>query len=155
MLFLEVDPDPGSKVLHLLAGRVDVLGPGVEGLGELGAASVLAVAPSSLENLALHSASPAVVQVGEAAVPVDAFHVRLWDRAAADVEGRTLTVQPGDARFAVSATALGQNAVRIATNATPILITRGTDGWRTSAFSIVYVHHDEEWSLAVAPARWQ
>lgn len=66
-----------------------------------------------------------------------------------------LPARIGDARFAISATALGQSAVKTATNATPIVITRGVDGWRTSPFSIAYLHHGEEWLLAVAPARWQ
>lgn len=155
VMFLEIDPASGAKVVRLQDGRVDLHGPGVEGVGQLATSSVMAIAPSSLENLALHSAGPAVVQASEAMVPVDAFHVRLWDRAMADVEGHTLTVRSGDARFAVSAIALGRSAVRTATNATPIVITRGADGWRTSAFSVAYLHDGETWSLAVAPARWQ
>ena len=117
--------------------------------------SVLAVSPAALENLALHSAGAAMVLAGEVAVPVDDFHVRLWERASAHAEGHTLTVEPGDARFAVSAVALGRNAVQIVINATPIVITHGAGGWRTSSFSIAHSHHGEEWSLAVAPAQWQ
>lgn len=151
VMFLEVDPATGSTILHLVAGSVGVVGPGATGTGELGSTSALAVGPRSLENLALHSAGAAMVTAGEATVPVEAFHVRLWDRAPADAEGQTLIVQPGEARFAVSATVLGHHAVQTATNASPIVITHGADGWRTSSFSIAH----REWSLAVAPARWQ
>lgn len=151
VMFLEVDPADGSKILHLVAGSVGVVGPGATGTGELGSTSTLAVGPRSLENLALHSAGAAMITAGEATVPVEAFHVRLRDRAPADAEGHALTVQPGEARFAVGATVLGHSAVQAATNATPIVITHGVDGWRTSSFTIEH----REWSLAVAPARWQ
>lgn len=154
VMFLEVDPAPGSTILHLVAGSVALQGPGVEGTGELGTASVVAVAPASLENLALHSAGVGVVVTDGATVPVEAFHVRLWDRARAEVEGRTLTVQPGDARFAVSVTALGHDAVQTATNATPLVLMHGADGWSTSPFTIASQYHGETWTLAVAPARW-
>lgn len=155
VMFLEVDPPAGSKIMHLVEGRVELIGPGVTGVGELDSVSSLAVARASLENLAIHSAGATVVLAGDAAVPIDAFHVRLWGRVAARVEENTLTIEPGEARFAVGATALGRNAVKTATNATPIVITHDADGWRTSSFSIAHLHQGEEWSLAVAPARWQ
>jgi hypothetical protein len=155
VVFLEIDPAPGSEIRHLVAGSVTLQGPDVAGFGELRSTSILAVAPASLENLVLHSAGEAVIVAGVSRVPVDAFHVRLWARADTKVEGHTLTVQPGSARFAVGVVVLGHNAVQTATNATPIVITRGDDGWRTSPFSITSTHLGEEVSLAVAPARWQ
>lgn len=151
VMFLELDPATGSKALHLIAGSVHLVGPGAEGTGELGSTSTLAVGPESLQNLALHSAGAAMIVAGDATLPVDTLHVRLWDRAHAEVERQTLTVQPGEARFVVSATALGHNAVQTASNATPITITRGADGWRTSSFILAH----GEWSLVVAPGRWQ
>lgn len=150
VMFLEIDPASGSKIMHLAAGSAEVAGPGVEGIGELGSTSTLVVAPASLENLALHSAGPTMVVAGGWAMPVESFHVRLWSRAPAELEGRSLTVLPGAAHFAVSATALGHHAVQTATNATPIVLTRAVDGWRTASFTIEY----GEWSVVVAPARW-
>lgn len=88
----------------------------------------------------------------DATILVDDFHVRLWERAPAVVDGTTLTVPPASARFAVSATAFGQSRVETATNATPIMITKEAQGWRTSAFSIDVGHRDEP-LVACRPAR--
>jgi hypothetical protein len=159
VLFLEIDPAAGTKVLHLVAGGVELVGAGVAGVGEIDSTSTLALASepgaASLEDFALHSAGAAAVLVGDVTVPVDDFHVRLWGRAPAVVEGSTLTVQPSGARFAVSATVLGESRVNTATNATPIVVTKEAGGWRTSAFSIESPHVGEPWLLVVAPGRWQ
>lgn len=110
-----------------------------------------------MENLALHSAGTAVVATADVVIPIDAFHVRLWDRtpAATDADRTTLTVAPGAARFALSATAFGESRVRIATNATPIVITKELQGWRSAAFSIDDPGRDEPRSLVIAPAWWK
>jgi hypothetical protein len=55
----------------------------------------------------------------------------------------------------MSAAALGESRVRVATNATPIVLVKEAEGWRSSAFSIDYPYTDERWSLVIAPARWK
>jgi hypothetical protein len=162
VVFLEIDPVPESKILRLASGSIALAGPSTEGTGELSPSSTLAVnveanGSASLENLALHSTGTAVVVTAGMSIPVDAFHVRLWDRtpAAVDADRTTLTIAPGAARFAMSATALGESRVRFATNATPIVLTKHPDGWHTAAFSIAYPHHANPWSLVIAPAQWK
>lgn len=160
MVFLEIDPPAGAKRMHLMLGSVELVGPGAAGVGELGSASTLVVASASagtasVEDLALHSAGAAAVLVGDMIVPVSDFHVRLWDRAPAVVEGSMLLVPPGSARFAVSATAFGESRVRTATNATAIVVTKEAGSWRTSAFSLGYSLAGEPWSLVVTPGRWE
>jgi hypothetical protein len=160
--FVEVDPTPESKILSLVTGSIALQGPSTEGVGELSASSTLALevganGSPSLENLALHSTQEAVVTTAGMAIPVDAFHVRLWDRSPAvvDADSTMLTVAPGAARFAVSATALGESRVRVATNATPIVITKEPEGWHSAAFEIDDPDHGEPWSLVIAPAWWR
>lgn len=159
VLFLEVDPPAGAKALRLIAGSIELVAPGAAGVGELGSTSTLVLTfehgAASLEDLALHSFGAAGVHAGDVTIPVDEFHVRLWDGAPAVVEGTTLTVPPGGARFAVSATALGESGVRIATNATPIVMTKDEDSWRTSTFSIEPSLGDDRWTLVVPPLQWQ
>jgi len=162
VVFLEVDPTPESKILRLAAGSVTLHGPSMEGIGELSSSSTLAIvmgasSSGSLENLALHSAEAANLITADMTIPVEAFHIRLWDRtpAVVDADRTTLTVAPGAARFALSATAFGESRVRFATNATPIVITKQPLGWHSSAFSIHDPDHGEPRSLVIAPAWWQ
>ena len=161
-VFLEVDPAPGSKTLRLVTGSVALEGPSTQGAGEVSPSSTLAVKleandSASLENLALHSTGTAVVTTAGMSITVGSFHVRLWDRTPADVgvDRTTLTVAPGAARFAVSATALGESRVRFATNATPIVLTREPEGWHSAAFSIGVPRQADPWSLVIAPAQWK
>jgi len=160
--FLEVDPTPESKILRLVSGNMTLHGPSTEGIGELSTSSTLAIVvgangSGSLENLALHSAEAATLTTADMTIPVNAFHVRLWDRtpAAVDANRTTLTIAPRAARFALSATAFGESRVRFATNATPIVITKGPQGWHSSAFSIDDPDHGEPRSLVIAPAWWK
>lgn len=169
VLFLEIDPDPEAKVVHLVAGRAAFHGPSlegeqIEGAGALGPASSLALlsdpgtGSASLENLELHSAGAAELRIGGESVVIERFQVRLWDSTPAMVDdgGETLTIPPGHARFAVSARAMDMNGVNTALNTTAIVITRVHDGWMTSGFTID--HRDdasEAWSLVILPGRWE
>jgi hypothetical protein len=172
VLFLEIDPPPGSRILHLIAGGATVHGPSIEGVpvegfGELSpGASQLAMhvdltsGPPTLERFELHSASPAAVGTADASWTVESFHVRLWDRTVMQRAGEALMIPAGRARFAVSATAFGVSGAVTATNATPIVITNDGHEWSASAFTIDYrdvgEHADDAdyWTLVVAPTQW-
>lgn len=157
MVFVEIDPDAG-EALHLKSGSVSIAGPDAAGTGELSPSSSLAIttgAAPALDNLALHSAGASVIVSAGVPVPVDSFHVRLWDRAQAMSTGSVLVVSPGLARFALTASALGESRVRFATNATPIVLTHDAKGWRTDQFVIEQTIGGAPWSVAIGPARWQ
>lgn len=167
VLFLELDPAPESRVLRLVAGSAAIdgswlAGGRVEGVSELSPqTSRLAILidpatdTATLENLELHSAGAAEVDAVDTTWIVSRFQVRLWDRTVAHHTAGVATVPAGNARFAVSATALGGTGVVTATNATPIVITKHGAGWSTSGFAIVPQHSGEEWSLVIMPAQWQ
>jgi hypothetical protein len=158
-LFLEIDPNAG-EVMHLASGSVSIHGPDTDGAAELSSTSTLAIttgAAPALENLALHSAGPALIVSAGIPVPVESFHVRLWDRAPAMATGSAVVIPARRARFAAAATAFGESRVRLATNATPIVITHGAHGgWRSDQFALEAIEaHGREWSVVIGPARWQ
>lgn len=169
VLFLEVDPPPGSRILELVAGGATVHGQSsegvpVEGFGELSpGASQLAIhidsasGSATLESLGLHSASAAVVGTADVSWTVESFHVRLWDRTVMQRPGDALMVPVGQARFAVSATALGVSGAVTATNATPIVFTENGDTWSISTFTIDYrdaAEHAHSGFLVITPTQW-
>ncbi|MCX4243756.1 hypothetical protein [Paraliomyxa miuraensis] len=177
VLFLEIDPDPGSAISYLVAGSAELEGPSlydsiVRGSGELasevngcqpGACSTLAVlldaaaGTASLENLEIHAAGAAEVGTEDLVVTVDGFAVRLWDStpAVVDEEGMSLAISPGAAWFAVSATSGGIPGVVNATNETALVLIKTAEGWASSAFTIGHEDGLGHWTLVVASAQWQ
>ncbi|MCX4243613.1 hypothetical protein [Paraliomyxa miuraensis] len=176
VLFLEIDPDPGSVTSRLVAGSGELVGPSldgsiVQGFGELGseasgcqpgACSTLTVLVdpvlgASLENLELHAAGAAEVGTKDFTITVDGFAVRLWDSTPAvlDEEGMTLEIPPGAAWFAVSAESGGIPGVVNATNETALVVTKTPEGWASSALTIGHEDGLGHWTLVVAPAQWQ
>ncbi|MCX4242078.1 hypothetical protein [Paraliomyxa miuraensis] len=177
VLFLEIDPDPDSSILHLVSGNAELQGPPiggstVQGFGVLGSeatgcqpggCSTLAVlvdsvaGVSSLENLELHAAGPAEVGTKDHALTIDSFAVRLWDSTPAvlDEEAQTLTIPPGGAWFAVSAASDGVPGVVNATNETALVLTKTLNGWISSTLTIGHEDGLGHWTLMVTPAQWQ
>ena len=177
ILFLELDPDPGSKFVTLVAGEAALYGPSlngslIEGLGVLGSmttgcladeCSMMAIVidtktgSASLEDFDIRSAGAAEVGTSDENLSIEDFRVQLWDRVPAmlDEDGETLTIPPGDVWFALSAAAQGALGVIAASNATPIVIGRDDDGWSSSKFTIA--HQDalgDLWVLAIESAQW-
>jgi hypothetical protein len=170
VLFVQTDPAPGSKRFRVASGSgVALHGPAldgepIEGFAELSAVSSLAlrtgpaIREASLESLELLAAEAGQVRaVGEETVAVDGLRIRLWDRVLATLDDarETLTIAPGDARFAVSATIFGASSVVTATNETAIVLTRNGVGWSSAAFAIAYEEWGDQWSLVIPPTQWQ
>lgn len=177
VLFLELDPEPGSTIVFLVMGSASVHGPPlgdekIEGIAMLssevsgcqpGSCSSMRVliddltGMGSLESFEAHSAAPVEVGTSDDALAVDDFQVRLWDSTPAvfDPQTDTLTIPPGAARYAISADAEGIHRAITATNETTLVLTRELDGWTSSELTIGY---DDElgshWTLVLAPAQW-
>lgn len=178
VLFLEVDPAPGSEITRLVAGGAMLLGPPVdrgviEGVGVLDSeatgcraegCSRLAVSVdraagrATLETLELLSAGPADVGGIEDGMTVHRFAIRLWGGTPAvlDEDGETLVVPRGGARFAVSAVSDARAGAITAVNETPLVIVETPDGWATSELVLGYEDgFGGRWMLIVEPAQWR
>jgi hypothetical protein len=175
VLFLEIDPAPGSKRLRMASGTAVLHGPSLEILGVAELESVgtgcaadrcsqLAIAIDhdrgtiSLEDMHLRLAGTTKVGEPSAAITVEAFRVRLWDatRAQLDPSGTTATIPPGGAWFVVGAASGEMRGVVSATNETAIVLHEEGGEWTSSAFTLA--RRDaagERWALAVMPATWQ
>lgn len=175
VLFLEIDPVPGSKRLRMVSGTAVLHGPSLEIVGVAELASIgtgcavdrcsqLAIAVDrdqgtiSLEDMQLRLAGTTNVGEPSAAITVDALRVRLWDgtRAQLDRSGTTATIPPGGAWFVVGAASGEMRGVVTATNETAIVLHEEDGAWTSSAFTLA--RRDaagERWALAVMPATWQ
>jgi hypothetical protein len=172
VLFLEIDPDPGSIKGRLTAGYAALYGPRddgvIQGIAELDSTTLgcatgrcseiavvddSAVGRGSLVNLQIYSTTPTMF----GGVLVDAFELRLWNATAASFDARAgaFVVQPGHAWFAIRAVSGEWSGAITATNETELTIARTPEGWLTSALVVSY--HDGiggHWRLVVAPTQW-